>query len=217
MTQVVMLTYNPFSENTYLIYDETGECVIIDPGCYTTMEERHLAQMIREKNLKPVKLLNTHGHLDHVFGNRFVLDTWGLEAAIHPGEHPVLEAVERIAQMYGVPMRSGVPPPGPALADDEQIHFGNTTLRCILAPGHSPAHLCFYCEKEGFLIGGDVLFEGSIGRTDLPGGDYDTLINSIRTRIYTLPDETVVWSGHGENTTVGHEARTNPFVLREVY
>lgn len=216
MAQVVMLTYNPFSENTYLVYDETGECVIIDPGCYTSMEERHLTQTIAEKNLRPVKLLNTHGHLDHVFGNRFVLDTWGLEAAIHPGEHPVLDAVERIAQMYGVPMRSTVPPPGPALADHDLIQFGNTTLQCILAPGHSPAHLCFYCEKDGFLIGGDVLFKGSIGRTDLPGGDYDTLINNIRNRIYTLPDETIVWPGHDAPTTVGHEARTNPFVLREV-
>lgn len=217
MAQVVMLTYNPFAENTYLVYDETGDCVIIDPGCYTAMEERHLANTIQFKNLKPVRLLNTHAHLDHVFGNHFVLDTWGLEAEIHPGEHPVLESVPLVAQMYGMPLRGEVPPPGPALADNQVIHFGKTRLRCILAPGHSPAHICFYCEEDGFLIGGDVLFEGSIGRTDLPGGDHNTLLNSIRNRIYTLPDDTVVWAGHGENTTVGHEARTNPFVLREVY
>jgi hydroxyacylglutathione hydrolase len=216
MAQVVRLTYNPFAENTYLVYDESGECVIIDPGCYASMEERHLAATVQEKGLRPVRLLNTHGHIDHVFGNRFVLDTWGLEAEMHAGEHPVLRAVETVAAMYGVPLRQDVPPPGPTLEDGDVVRFGNSQLRCILAPGHSPAHLCFYSEEDGFLIGGDVLFRGSIGRTDLPGGDYDTLIHSIRTRIYTLPDQTVVWPGHEDETTIGREARLNPFVTREV-
>ena len=209
-----MLTYNPFAENTYLVYDGTGECAIIDPGCYDVNEERHLAAQVKRLGLKPVLLLNTHAHLDHVFGNGFVLDTWGLEAAMHPGEHAVLESVPLVCQMYGVPLRRDIPPPGPALADGEIVRFGDTSLRCILAPGHSPASLCFHCEADGFLIGGDVLFEGSIGRTDLPGGDHQTLLHSIRTRIYTLPDETVVYSGHGRPTTIGREAGGNPFVVR---
>lgn len=214
MAQVVRLTFNPFAENTYLVYDETGECVIIDPGCYASMEERHLAQVITDLGLTPVRLLNTHAHLDHVFGNRFVLDTWGLRAEMHAGEHPVLQAVEQVAGMYGVPLRQSVPEPGPVLEDHSVVSFGKSSLSCILAPGHSPAHLCFYSEADGFLIGGDVLFHGSIGRTDLPGGHHETLLQSIRERIYTLPDETVVWPGHDQETTVGHEARSNPFVQR---
>lgn len=215
MAQVVRLTFNPFAENTYILFDESDECVIIDPGCYTSMEERYLKQVIDEKGLKPVRLLNTHAHLDHIFGNSFVLHTWGLHAEMHPGEHGVLSSASVVAQMYGVPMRQPLTPPGPELKDGDEVVFGNTRLTCILAPGHSPAHLCFYSAADKMLIGGDVLFEGSIGRTDLPGGDYDTLIMSIRERLYTLPDETVVFPGHGEETTIGHEARSNPFVMRE--
>ncbi|MEZ5030310.1 MAG: MBL fold metallo-hydrolase [Saprospiraceae bacterium] len=214
MSQVVSLTYSPFAENTYLVFDDTRECLIIDPGCYTREEEKHLAHTIDLHQLKPVRLLNTHGHIDHVFGNRFVLDTWGLEAEIHEGELPVLNAVGMIAQMYGIPMRQEVPPPGRYLQDGEEIHFGKTILKSILAPGHSPAHLCFYCEADRYLIGGDVLFQGSIGRTDLPGGNHDQLLDSILKRIYTLPDETTVYSGHGPETTIGWEAKTNPFVQR---
>jgi hydroxyacylglutathione hydrolase len=214
MAQVVSLTFNPFYQNTVLVYDDSSECVIIDPGCYTREEEQILLQTIQAHKLKPVRLLNTHGHIDHVFGNAFIRDTFGLEPEIHPGEHPILEAIPVIAQMYGIRLLREVPPPGPALTDEQLICFGHTTLRSILAPGHSPAHLCFYCEADAFLIGGDVLFEGSIGRTDLPGGDHDTLLQSIRNRIYTLPDEVQVFPGHGSPTTIGQEARTNPFVRR---
>lgn len=214
MSQVVSLTYSPFAENTYLIYDETRECVIIDPGCYTKEEEKHLVHTIELHKLKPVRLLNTHGHIDHVFGNHFVLETWGLEAEIHRGEQVVLDSVTQIAKMYGIPMRNPVPPPGRFLEDDEEISFGKTTLKSILAPGHSPAHLCFYQAEDHYLIGGDVLFQGSIGRTDLPGGNHEQLLDSIRKRIYVLPDETTVYSGHGPETTIGWEAKTNPFVQR---
>ncbi len=214
MSQVVSLTYSPFAENTYLIYDDTRECVIIDPGCYTREEEKHLVHTIELHGLKPVRLLNTHGHIDHVFGNRFVLDTWKLEAEIHAGEQILLDNVAQIAQMYGIPMRNTVPTPGRYLEEGEEIRFGKTVLTTILAPGHSPAHLCFYCAADNFLIGGDVLFQGSIGRTDLPLGNHEQLLESIQKKIYTLPDETIVYSGHGDETTIGWEAKTNPFVKR---
>ena len=214
MSQVVSLTYSPFAENTYLIYDETRECLIIDPGCYTREEEKHLVHTVELHGLKPVRLLNTHGHIDHVFGNRFVLDTWQLEAEIHQGEQVLLDNVAQIAQMYGIPMRNTVPKPGRYLEEGEEIRFGNTVLTCILAPGHSPAHLCFYCAADHYLIGGDVLFQGSIGRTDLPLGNHEQLLDSIRNKIYTLPDNTTVYSGHGSETTIGWEAKTNPFVQR---
>lgn len=214
MAQVVRLTFNPFAENTYLVVDEGGECAIIDPGCYSTEEENLLREIIVGGGWRPVRLLNTHGHIDHVLGNGFVREIWGLEAEIHPDEYPAVQSTPMVAGMYGIPLRREVPPPGPALVEGQEIRIGATRLKCILAPGHSPGHLCFYCAEEGFLIGGDVLFEGSIGRTDLPGGDWDTLLASIRREIYTLPDETTVWPGHGEETTVGREARTNPFVRR---
>lgn len=214
MAQVVSLTFNPFYQNTVLVYDDTGECVIIDAGCYTREEEQILLQAIQAQHLRPVRLLNTHGHIDHVFGNEFIKDTFGLEPEIHPGEYPILDAIPAIAQMYGIRLYRSVPPPGPALADHQLITFGTTTLQCILAPGHSPAHICFYCEEDRFLIGGDVLFEGSIGRTDLPGGNHPLLLESIRRRIYTLPDEVQVFPGHGPVTTIGQEAATNPFVRR---
>lgn len=215
MAQVVSFTFNPFAENTLIVFDESGECVIIDPGCYSRDENAQLEEVIATNQWKPVRLLNTHGHIDHVFGNEFVKSNWDLDAEIHPGEHVVLASVPEVARMYGIPFNGIIPPPGAALADGQIIEFGNTRLECILAPGHSPAHICFYCEADHFLIGGDVLFEGSIGRTDLPGGDHETLLNSIRERIYILPDDTLVYPGHGPVTTIGEEARTNPFVRRK--
>lgn len=212
MTQVQVFELNPFAENTYILYDETGEAIVIDPGCFDYREQSMLIDFIEKNKLRPVRLLNTHCHLDHVFGNRFVAEKWSLPLEIHRGELPVLQSFERVCQMYGVPVVSSQPEPGRFLEDGELISFGNTTLKTILAPGHSPAHLCFWCEKEGFVIGGDVLFFESIGRSDLPGGNHETLLESIRTRLFTLPGETIVWPGHGPETTIRHEMEYNPFL-----
>lgn len=212
MTHVQTFEFNPFAENTYLVWDDSGECAIFDPGCYTLEERDTLRQFIQEKNLRPVRLINTHCHLDHVFGNPFVVKTWGIGLEIHEGEWPVLERFEQVCQMYGVPFEGQQPIPTNFIEAGETLTFGNTKLKVLFTPGHSPASISFYCEEEGFVLAGDVLFLESIGRTDLPGGNFDTLIQSIRTQIFTLPDETLVYPGHGPATTVRHEQEYNPFL-----
>jgi hydroxyacylglutathione hydrolase len=212
MTQVQAFECNPFAENTYLVWDETGECAIFDPGCYTAAEREALRLFIQEKNLRPVRLINTHCHLDHVFGNPFVAETWGLGLEIHEGEWPVLQRFPQVCQMYGVPFEGQQPMPSNFLEGGETLRFGNTALKILYTPGHSPASISFYCENEGFVLAGDVLFFESIGRTDLPGGNFDTLIHSIRSQILSLPDPTIVYPGHGPATTVRHEREYNPFL-----
>lgn len=209
---IVIFTFNPFQENTYVVFDETKECAIIDPGCYEAHERIELAKFIQENNLNPVRLLNTHCHIDHVFGNAFISNTYGLDLEIHSGELPVLEAVPQISKYYGVPMGEPSPVPGRFIEEGEIISFGNIKMEAILTPGHSPASLSFFIREDGLLIAGDVLFKESIGRTDLPGGDYDTLIASIKEKLLPLGDEIKVFPGHGPSTTIGYERRNNPFL-----
>lgn len=212
MTQVQVFEFNPFAENTYIVYDETGECAIFDPGCYTAEERTALTRFISENGLRPARLINTHCHLDHVFGNAFVAKTWDIGLEIHHGELPVLERFPQICQMYGVPYSEEPPPPARFIEAGDVITFGNTRLEVLFTPGHSPASISFYDRAHGYVIAGDVLFLESIGRTDLPGGDFDTLISSIKTRLFTLPDETLVYPGHGPATTIRHEKEYNPFL-----
>ncbi|MGA9651757.1 MULTISPECIES: MBL fold metallo-hydrolase [Pedobacter] len=211
MINIKIFTFNAYSENTYVLYDETSECVIIDPGMYDGSEQNELANFIKEKTLKPVLLLNTHCHLDHVFGNKFVFDTWGLKPQFHIGELPILQAVPGYAPQMGFSHYELSPEPDTFLEETGTIFFGNSSLDLIFAPGHSPAHLCFYSKADKFLIGGDVLFYRSIGRTDLPGGNHQQLINNIETKIFTLPDDCEVYPGHGPSTTIGSEKQNNPF------
>lgn len=210
-TSIAKLTFNPFQENTYVIYDETGECAIIDPGCYEPHEKIELEDFINTNRLRPVRLLNTHCHIDHVFGNKFVSETYGLLLEIHQGELPVLEAVPQVSSFYGIPMGDPSPTPGRFIEEGEIISFGNTKLKALYTPGHSPASLSFYCEASKFVIAGDVLFKESIGRTDLPGGDFDTLIKSIKKQLLPLGDDVNVHPGHGLSTTIGYERKFNPF------
>lgn len=211
MADVLQLTFNPFQENTYLIYDETRDCVIIDPGCLSTEEERKLDETIAKHQLKPVRLLNTHCHIDHVFGNQHVATTYHLELEAHELEVPILEAVPQLADLYGIPGVTPSPPIQHFLQEGEPLTFGETTLEIRLTPGHSPGSICFYSAADQFLIGGDVLFYRSIGRTDLPGGDHQTLIGSILAKLMPLPDATIVYPGHGLSTTIGAERSDNPF------
>lgn len=214
MTAVTYLTNNPFQENTYILYDETKECIIIDPGCFYGHEKEALVGYIQQHDLKPVRLINTHCHIDHVFGNKFVADTYGLGLEIHQGELVVLQAIPQVAQMYGIPYKEPSPEPTRYIAAGELIEFGNTKLEARFTPGHSPASLSFYCAESGFIIGGDVLFQGSIGRTDLPGGNMATLLKSIETHFLSLDDDTLVYSGHGNSTTIGAERQSNPFLTQ---
>ena len=213
MAYVVRLTFNPFQENTYLVYDDTKECIVFDPGCYGAEEKETLRDEIERRGLRPVRLINTHCHIDHVFGNRFVADHYGLPLEIHRDELPVLQAVDQAAALFGIAVPDPSPEPERFIEAGEAVRFGETTLRALFTPGHSPASLSFFSEPDRLLIAGDVLFHGSIGRTDLPGGDFQTLIDSIKDVIFPLGDDVKVYPGHGPETTVGYERQHNPFLV----
>lgn len=211
MFNIKCFQFSPIQENTYLLYNEFNNCIIIDPGCYFEEEREILAQYILSNRLKPQILLNTHCHLDHVFGNKFVSENYQLTPQIHPNEKQVLDYAPTSGLMYNMPFDNYV---GPLkyIEAGEKIQLDNDELISIFTPGHSPGSLSFYCKLQNFVIGGDVLFHRSIGRTDLPGGNFETLISSIRNELFVLPDETVVYSGHGETTNIGDEKRENPFL-----
>ena len=212
MLTVQTFTFSPIQENTYVLYNQERECIIIDPGCYYDEEKETLAAFISDNNLKPLKLVNTHCHLDHIFGNQFVFERFGLEPHFHPKDEPMFKLAPSSGLMYGLPfdMYNGTVH---YLKEGETLELGKDVMHILLTPGHSPGSLSFYAPNDKFVISGDALFNGSIGRTDLPGGDYDQLINAIKTQLLTLPDETIVYSGHGPSTTIGEEKRTNPFLL----
>lgn len=211
MLAVKSFTFSPVQENTYVLYNEKGECCIIDPGCYFPKERDELKTGIEETGLTPVLLLNTHCHLDHVFGNRFVHETWGLPLHLHEKEKLVLDFAPQAGLMWQLPF-DNYEGPLMYIKEGEKIKIGDDELEIRFVPGHSPGSVAFYYEAGGFIIGGDVLFNMSVGRTDLPGGDFDTLVQSIHTQFFTLPDETKVYSGHGPVTTIGFEKMNNPFV-----
>jgi hydroxyacylglutathione hydrolase len=211
MFTVKAFTFSPVQENTYLLYNEQGHVLIIDPGCYFEEERDELSIFLKQNNLIPQLLLNTHCHLDHVFGNKWIHETYGLLLHIHPNEKQVLDFAPASGLMWSLPF-DNYNAEFIYLKVGEEIKLDEDRLKVLFAPGHSPGHVCFYCEEQGFVIGGDVLFRQSIGRTDLPGGNHETLINSIKTQLFTLPDETIVYSGHGPSTTIGYEKKHNPFL-----
>lgn len=211
MYNVKVLTFSPIQENTYILYNNEKDAIIIDPGCYGRDEEDQLRHFIDKEGLKLRLLLNTHCHLDHVFGMKFVAETWNLVPHFHRLEKPVLDYGPVAGLMWNLPFEvySGAVV---FLEEGDPTGLVGDPLQIFFTPGHSPGSISFYYEPGGFVISGDVLFRGSIGRTDLPGGDFDTLTSSIREKLYTLPDNTMVYSGHGGSTTVGAEKRTNAYV-----
>ena len=211
MIHIHFLTFNPFQENTYILYDETKECVIIDPGCYEKEEKKEMKKFIEENKLKPVRLLNTHCHIDHILGNSFIADTYNLKLEMHEKDLPVLNSTVDYGQLFGLNVDPS-PQPEKFLQEGDEIKFGNSKLKVIFVPGHAPGHIAFVCEDQKFVINGDVLFEGSIGRTDLPGGDHETLIESIMQKMLPLGDDYKVYTGHGSPTTIGFERNNNPFL-----
>lgn len=213
MLRIVSFTFNAFSENTYLLIDEaTRATAIVDPGAYSPAEQQSLRDYIEQEKLEVQYLLNTHAHIDHVLGNAFVLRQYpSLPFLLHPLDLPTLRAVGTYAGPYGFPAYEGAEPTG-ELAAGQVIKLGESELQVRFAPGHAPGHVVFYDAAGGQLVGGDVLFKSSIGRTDLPGGNHATLIQSIKNELLTLPDATVVHPGHGPSTTIGAERRSNPFL-----
>ncbi|MDF2519149.1 MAG: fold hydrolase [Sphingobacterium sp.] len=211
MLTIRTFTFNPYQENTYLLYNEQGNALIIDPGMYGEKEQTEFLTFVDLHNLTPKLLLNTHCHIDHVLGNYFIHEKFGLLPQFHEGELSTLVAVQNYAPQMG--FRYDISPIGEVfLKDGDKIQIDNDELEVILAPGHSPAHICFYSTAQKFLIGGDVLFRNSIGRTDLPGGNHQQLLDNIKKRLYTLPDDTLVYPGHGPSTTIGFEKNSNPFI-----
>jgi len=209
--KIKSFVFSPIQENTYLLYNEFNQCAIIDPGCYFDAEKEELTQFIKDNSLTVIHLLNTHCHLDHVFGNKYAAETYSLTPQIHKKEEQVLAFAPTSGLMYDLPFDNYT---GQLLflKEGDVVIIGKDELLVIEAPGHSPGHICFYNKAQGFLIGGDVLFNRSIGRTDLPGGNYDELIKNIKEKLLVLPNKTIVYSGHGETTTIGEEKVENPYL-----
>jgi glyoxylase-like metal-dependent hydrolase (beta-lactamase superfamily II) len=208
--KIKQFVFNSFSENTYILYDETKECIIVDPGCYEEAERNMLVKFIEENKLKVVALLNTHCHIDHVLGNSFVKRTFGVDLIIHKEDIPTLKANEIVAPIYGFSNYETTEADS-FLAEGDFVKFGDSALKVVFVPGHASGHIALINKEEKICIGGDVLFQQSIGRTDLPGGDYDTLISSIKNKLFVLADDVTVYCGHGPSTTIGYEKRNNPF------
>lgn len=211
MIKIKSFTFNPFQENTYVLYDETNEAIVIDPGCHERFEREELAGFVEKEGLKIVSLINTHCHVDHVLGNSFVKDQYKVSLHIHPKEEQTLKSVEAYAPVYGFHSYSPATPDA-FFEEGDKIKFGNSELEILFVPGHSIGHVVFYNKAEKLCIGGDVLFYRSIGRYDLPGGDYQTLMKSIKEKMFSLPDDMVVYPGHGPETTIGDEKKHNPFI-----
>lgn len=212
MIEIKQFTFGPLQENTFLLINGKKECIIIDPGCYFQDERKELLQYIQTQGLNVIRLLNTHCHFDHIFGNKLVSETYNVRPEIHEKEQWVLDKSQESGVMFNLPFDPS-PMPKSYLKEGDEIRFGDQVLTVLFTPGHSPGSVSFYCKDQQFVIGGDVLFYQSIGRTDLPGGNHQQLLNSIREQLFVLPDETRVFPGHGPNTSIGFEKRTNPFLV----
>jgi hydroxyacylglutathione hydrolase len=211
MIRIIPFVFNPFQENTYLIYDETGECVVLDAGCHSNEEKSQIQSYMTKYGIRPVKLINSHCHIDHILGNNFFVKTYGLTlSANQADEYLIVNAISN-AEVFGLEIDQP-PSINVNLNDGDSIRFGKSELNVIHVPGHTPGCIALYSEKEQFVMVGDTLFEGSIGRTDLPGGNHATLINSIQSKLLVLPDQVKVYPGHGRPTSIGKEIKNNPFL-----
>ena len=211
MLQLQTFTFNAFQENTYLIINEHKDCWIVDPGMYDSSETNQLFDFISSNSLTPKAIINTHAHLDHIFGVQACKDKYNIPFHLHEKDLPVLNGAAGSAMLFGFEFKH-IPKPDSFIREGEALTLGQEEIEVRFTPGHSPGSVVFYSSEGKWLIGGDVLFNGSIGRTDLPGGSFDVLINSIKSEVFTLPDDTLVFSGHGPSTTIGREKKHNPFL-----
>lgn len=197
--------------NTYLLSDESGECIIIDPACYEEREKQELKDFLKRNKLTLVRNINTHCHIDHILGNGFIAETFGINPEYHKASLPFFYTAKEIANSFGYSLNH-VPEPKNLLAEGDTVTFGDSGLKVLYTPGHADGSVCFYNKPQNFVITGDVMFRDTIGRTDLPSGDFNLLMKSIKEKLFTLPDETTVFPGHGPETTIGYEKRNNPFI-----
>jgi glyoxylase-like metal-dependent hydrolase (beta-lactamase superfamily II) len=211
MITVKKFVANQLGENSFVLHDETCECIFIDPGFYFEEEHLEIKNYIKSHNLTPVKITNTHCHFDHIMGVEFVRNEYKIPFQAHKDDAFWVNGASAQAQRFGLEMLP-VSPIDEFLAEKELVKFGQSQLEIIHVPGHAPGHVVFYSKEDSFLIAGDVLFYGSIGRTDLPGGNYNMLISNIKNKLFALPDDTKVYCGHGPETTIGFEKTTNPFL-----
>jgi len=209
--QVKIFYFNELRVCTYVLWDDTRECVIVDCGCSSENECRRLQKFIADNDLKPTMLLNTHGHFDHAIGNAFCAKTFKIKNFIHVGDKAMLAQAANVAMGFGYRIETPPPPDG-YLEDGQILRFGNSTLLVLHTPGHSKGSVCFYSPEERFILTGDLLFQGCIGRTDLPGGDYEEIMESLLKKIVPLSEDTVVHPGHGPATTIREEKQTNPYI-----
>lgn len=210
MMTVKQFVFNGFSENTYVVFDDSKECIILDPGCYDQKEKSALKQFILDNQLIVKSLINTHCHIDHVLGNYFVKEEYKVGLTIHKLDIETLKANEIVAPIYGIQGYESCEADH-FVEEGDLVTFGHTTLKVLFVPGHARGHIALISEEEKICFGGDVLFQQSIGRTDLPGGDFDTLMASIKNKLFKLEDDTTVYCGHGPSTTIGYEKKNNPF------
>lgn len=211
MITIQTFTFNPFRENSYVLFDETKEAIIIDPGNFDQNENEEITSFIAQQNLKPIRIVNTHAHIDHILGVAYLKEYYKIPFSLHQDDLPLLKSAKVIASNYGFPS-FWEPEVDSFLDENDTVTFGNSSLSIRFVPGHAPGHIAFINDEQQFVIGGDVLFHQSIGRTDLPGGNHETLLHSIRTQLFTLTDDYKVYAGHMQPTTIGYEKRHNPFL-----
>ncbi len=210
MLHVAKFTFNPFQENTYVVHDGS-DALVIDPGCWNSTEQQELEDYLKDNGLNLRRLVLTHAHIDHILGCAWIHDRFGLLPELHEADLPILKGGERTANMYGIPYDPS-PTPTTFISAGDNIQVGASELNVLFVPGHAPGHIAFHSPADGFVISGDVLFKNSVGRVDLPGGDMDTLLRSIREELFPLGDAVKVYSGHGPETTIGAEKKSNPFL-----
>jgi len=212
MITIKIFVFNSFQENTYVLSDETNSCIIIDPGMNSDDEEKEITEYISNNALIPEALINTHCHVDHILGCNRIKKLYTIPFSAHESETIIIDSAKSFAEFFGMSIEQP-PQPDKNISEKDKINFGNSELEIIHIPGHSPGSLVFHSKSDKFAITGDVLFHGSIGRTDLPGGDYGLLIEGIKSKLLSLPRETTIYPGHGPGSTIGHEYDTNPFLI----
>ena len=203
--------FNDYQVNTYLLFDESNECIIIDAACSAEIEKKQLSDFIESKKLNVIAQYDTHCHIDHILGNNFVKEKYHIELGVHEDSQLLLNSASYYADYLGFKLDKVVEP-SVFLKDGDEIKIGKSVLEVLYTPGHAAGSLCFYSKEQSFVLTGDVLFQGSIGRTDLPTGNFQTLINSIKTKLLVLDDKTIVYPGHGPSTSIGFEKKNNQFL-----